>query len=284
MTVKSEQKAYVLVDRRCSEPRDNWARTSLWTSVLPADAEEISISDEKRCSPPKAVRIDSADLVIVNWDAANGDYVCGSDDVFMYFQTRRDRRDALLRGHGKLLCEFQSGKGVLHQGAYDAIFGEGEVQVEEAKLPPEVLRGTYLSDEFKEKRRMEEEKWTNTTVKPNKWYKWFHPVINSLPNSLVSRYDSERPLFNFDETPQEGFFWYRHKECAFKAWFCNWKKGWVPVLIAVPRHPWPWYKRWFKPNPAVLLAKCHEDGLMLASTMWMAVPGMEQLVLCPINN
>jgi hypothetical protein len=35
----------------------------------------------------------------------------------------------------------------------------------------------------------------------------------------------------------------------------------------------------------VLLAKCHEDGLMIASTMWMAIPGMEQLVsrICEVD-
>jgi hypothetical protein len=146
MTEKPQQKIYVLVDRWCAAPRNDWARTSLWKTILAShpeevSIEEISISDAKRSIPPQLVRIDSADLVIVNWDAANGDYACGSDDVFTYFQTRRDRRDALLRGGGKLLCEFQSGKGVLHQDAYNVIFGEGEVQVEEAKFPPEIIRG-----------------------------------------------------------------------------------------------------------------------------------------------
>jgi len=248
MAKKAQQVVYVLVDRYYDEPRKTWARTSLWETFLQSVAtpsnisrciEQISISDLKALKKPKTVRIDSADVVIVNWCAANGDYICGSDDVFLYLQTRGDRRNALLRGGGKLICEFQSGKGVLHQGAYDAIFGKGEVFVLEAKLPPEIVRERDESETFKQRRKREDEKWTNISVKRNKLFRLFHPLTKNLPDSLSSNYKDDRPLFNFDSTAQEDFFAYRHRECAFTGWFDNWRKDWIPLLIADVRSPRP---------------------------------------------
>jgi len=136
----SRRKTYVLVDR--TVPSKNLpARSCFWEKVLrenPPERHSISDSREelRKISNQEPVRIDFADIVIVNWDAANGDYACGSDDVYLYFLTRGDRRTALMTKGGILLCEFQSGKGVLHQGAYDVIFGDDEVTVYIAKLGP----------------------------------------------------------------------------------------------------------------------------------------------------
>ena len=297
---KTPPMIYVLVDRYYEEPNQTWARTSLWKNFLdlldhdpPHNLTEISISEMKR--KEVAVRIDNADIVVINWDAANGDYVCGSDDVFSYFQTQQSRKNALLRRSGKLVCEFQSSKGVLYQGSYDAIFGDGEVVVKEAEFSRDILLRedeNYQSPEFKERRIREEEKWTNTKVYANRWFRLFHPLTRGLPLVLESTYADARSLFNFDNTDQEGFFWYRHRDSAFNGWFCNWRKGWIPILLADIKDPEKYatepisgYKKmltrflsWLTPPRAVLLARYQGGGLMLASTMWMAIPGMQSLI------
>lgn len=132
----SRKKITVLVDR--TVPSKNLpARSCFWDQILVENPpEKLSISDSreelKKKWDGKRVRIDDFDIVIVNWDAANGDYACGSDDVFLYFLTRKDRRTVLLANGGVLLCEFQTGKGILSQGTYNVLFGDDEVTVFEA--------------------------------------------------------------------------------------------------------------------------------------------------------
>lgn len=257
-----------------SPPTDR-TRLSLWSNVLRSGSyEEISISDEKHHDPPEAVRIDSYQRVFINWDAANGDYVCGSDDVLSYFQTRTDRRAALLRNGGILCCEFQSGKGVLHQGAYDALFGVGEVQVVEADAGPERTNGATSHQK-------DGEKWNYTAVKRIKRY-WWHPITKGLEKTFASRHFGDAHLFPFTSRPSGGddFYWNKYQQSIYNGWFNTWKKDWVPLLIAVRRpgfEPSIW-KRLVTPPPVVLLAKCHSNGVVLASTLWIAGSKWAELV------
>lgn len=254
---------YVLVDRLVNAGRSSpqRARTSLWSRVLPSGSfDEISISDEKEAGRP--VRINAARrMVIVNWDAANGDYVCGSDDTFLYFLTRQDRRDALLSAGGIILCECQSGRGQPYQAAYDAIFGSSQVEVINASVPPELVEGESST----------EAKWNNDSVHTFAPYRSFYPIIRELSSSLRSSYIETVPLFNFDDQrPQETFYRYKYRQSLYNGWFCSWGKGWVPLLVADLREPLSLPSKLFSPPPAVLLAKCELGGVMLASTMWIA--------------
>jgi len=259
----------VLVDRLIPSPdcTEERARTSLWKDVLSFDSfDEVSVSDEK--TNKRQVRINAARVAIVNWDAANGDYMCGSDDTFTYFLTRQDRRDALLQNGGTILCEFQSGRGQPYQGAYDAIFGAEQVEVVDATIP---MRDDLSND-------AEGAQWNNVSVHFSK-YGEKHPVTRGIEPSLRSRYSFEGPLFNFNkDRPQETFYWYRYRYSIYNGWFTNWQKGWVPLLIADLRTPRSWFSNLFEAPPAVLLAKCQHDGLMLASTMWIAGSGCKELV------
>src|ERR1035438_10320979 len=259
----------IIVDRTVDDGSEERARTSFWRDVLPLDSfDEVSVRDEKQRG--RQVRINAVRVVIINWDAANGDFVTGSDDTLLYFMTRKDRREALLRAGGILVCEYQSGRGELNQAAYDAIFGSGEVQVIEARMPPDVTPD----------KNRQEDQWNNKQVFVMSKYKSIHPLIRNLPGQLASKHDGpDRPLFNFDkDRPQNTFYAYKYRGSVFNGWFSWWGKGWVPLLIADPRYPWPWWKRVSTPPPAVLLAKASAGGLMLASTMWIAGSDLTELV------
>jgi hypothetical protein len=257
----------VLVDRLYSTER---ARASLWGDVLaPESFSEKSITEEKKAGRPALIHRFS--LLIVNWDAANGDYVCGSDDTFLFFLTRSDRRDAFLGGGGTILCEFQSGTlGRLHQQAYDAIFGAAEVEVVNSDT-------IFLAGNWG--RRTEQNKWNSRKVKVGSAYKDSHPLLAGFPEMLESRHQGEAPLYFFDnERPQSDYYWYQHRDSLYNGWFSMWGRDWVPLLVADLRYPWPLYTQWLNPPPAVLLAKCHRGGLLLASTMWIAGSKCSELV------
>jgi hypothetical protein len=305
---KAVPEIYVLVDRTIPS-KALPARSCFWNRVqLPAPAKLQSISDSKaivRIDPnAEQIRIDLADIVIVNWDAANGDYSCGSDDVYLYFLTRKDRRAAFLASGGILLCEFQSGKGVLHQGAYDAVFGEGEVTVFEAQL------GQIRKPARDERKRKEQE--GNATRShgaiAQKFHRafWFnsHPLTDDLPKILRSRFvDDGDQIFNYSNRFTEFQAYKNRKSQLWRGWFTNWQKGWVPLLIATsqkemsdagPRAQRVFHRirgrtsvavksqctRWFKLPRAILLAKVEDNGLMLASTMWIAGARCQSLINC----
>jgi hypothetical protein len=294
----STRKVFVLVDHAAdsssaSEPtpapigehsgeRTTKWRISFWKEVLgeirpEPDFTEISVPDKKRRG--ETIRITEADCLIINWDAANGLYLYGSDDTFIYLMTHREsRRDALLKRGGTILCEFQTGMGILRQVAYDAIFGEGEVEVVRAEYEREVLpngESTWTVASWK--------RYNNTRVSlPPKYKK--HPIIVGLQDPFESEQNRGlRDLVNFD-VQEKNDRWHQDQHSLYLGWFSNWTKGWVPLLIAAPREPWSRLRRWFDLPPAVLLAKCHLGGVMFASTMWLAGSHSTDLVGRIVNS
>jgi hypothetical protein len=277
-------KIYVLVDRTVPS-KGLPARSCFWNRIrLPVPPELLSISDSKwtvRMNPSvEQVRIDLADIVIVNWDAANGDYACGSDHVYQYFVTRSDRRTALLVNEGILLCEFQSGKGVLHQGAYDVIFGKEEVTVFEAQLG----QARKPARNETTRKQQEQNEATSRGAHVRKFRSCFnycrnHPLTKALEDVLGSEFvDDGDHIFNFSDKFAEFQRYKDRNDQLWRGWFAKWQREWVPLLVAIPvSEPTEseldrggslrkklftaitnWgkslYKRWFRLPQAVLLA------------------------------
>jgi hypothetical protein len=310
--VQTEPKIYVLVDRTIPS-KGLPARSCFWDRVeLPSPPEILSISDSNglvRSNPDaEQVRIDLADIVIVNWDASNGDYSCGSDDVYLYFLTRKDRRTAFLANGGILLCEFQSGKGVLHQGAYNVIFGEGEVTVFEAQLGQ--IRKPARDETGRAQQKRNEARSHGAVVQKFHTYFWRidHPLVKDLPNMLRARFVADTDqIFNYSTKFTEFQAYKDRKSQLWRGWFVNWRKGWVPLLVAItPKeqsaralqtvgalHRIYWrllklaksqYEHLFKLPRAVLLVKVEDNGLMLASTMWIAGSQCQPLIDCIVKH
>lgn len=238
------------------------ARESSWHLVLePHSYIQQSVADSRRSG--ESVRINEFGSVIVNWDAANGDIVTGSDDTLFYFMTRGgDRKEAFLRKGGRLLCEFQGGMGRLHQAAYDALFGDNELEVISLDaFPEEKWHGS------------EAEVWSRT-------FSRFHPVLNSLPKTFRTAYrDEGERLFNFVDGPVTEMYGYKYRETIFwHGWFRWWQKGWIPLLKAKLPKDHPYRTKLLAPKPAVLLAKCTGNGVMFASTMWLALSRSKDLM------
>ena len=209
--VGNSRKILVLVDRAL--PCGKLARDCFWDKTL-ASFERRSIADtiENR----ESVRINEFDIVIVNWDAANGDIITGANDTLLYFKTRsEDRKHLLLYNGGTLACEVQSGnKGFLHQTAYDALFGKSEVQV-------------YSPD-------LAENEATRHGPKVEVVQKYKnHPIIKGMPGSIATKYvDDGAVLFNFTSDYQHMYSYKYRASMLWSGWFRWWKKGWVPLLVA----------------------------------------------------
>ena len=109
-----------------------------------ANCELLSLADEiarPLTSETKEVleRIEQAQLVILNWDVANGDPNFGADAAQRWFTHHvYNLRDWVKRG-GILVVEGQANLGIPSQEAYDAILGDREVRVCGNNHPLEVM-------------------------------------------------------------------------------------------------------------------------------------------------
>jgi hypothetical protein len=117
----------VLVDGR----RPSRRRTCFWKDVLArsdhdlrnrAKVKLLSISDELRKRRNPATNLfspEKTDVIIINWDAMNGDPVYGSDRCYEFLEHYRpDMLEWLFQG-GLLLVESQGASWSAAQGPYD---------------------------------------------------------------------------------------------------------------------------------------------------------------------
>jgi len=205
----------------------------------------------------KVPRLYDRELVVVNWDAANGDATTSSDQTLGFFRDLgRLRRGNLLYNHGVLLSEAQMVSGILYQEAYDAIFGAGELGV--LSSPP-TGQGPV---------------GTTARIVPRFGRFGTHPILEGLPYTITSASaPGQRMLFltGYRGLPGAAD---KNSEALWWGWFTYWRKGWIPLLNAATEEG-KGSDRLCRP---VLLAKLSGHGVMIASTMWIAMADVHPLI------
>jgi hypothetical protein len=232
----------------------------------PHEVVEICVGEQQRTHP---VEIPDADLIIVSWDAANGDGGRGSDQTLQFFATEgRSRLNEALNpysGHGAVLfCEFQSVQGLPVQAAYDAIFGAGEVTVLKQTLNAGLRSG----------KQARPAKFLGRCHPMVKGYEWpmRQAFASNVPNGRqLQLFAPDRYVPPDESTPVDNnpLIHYRRDSLWF-GWFTEWRRGWIPILVAdfSSRSEVEYLAR--PEVPAILLAKKSGRGYVLASTLWLA--------------
>lgn len=162
-------------------------------------------------------RLDGYDLIILNWDVANGDYAYLADETLEFFKNRG--REELKRWASKgsrIIVEIQSAAGFPMQSLYDGLLGQDEVTVSPYGL-------------------VDSHEDAQSVVALNTC-RLGHPILASLsdPVRLVAtKYQAFRHnVFpNFDQKRESSYARYP----APLAWgnFIAWRKGWYPLLLRV---------------------------------------------------
>ena len=191
-------------------------------------------------------------LLIVNWDAANGDPLYRGDATLTYLRTRgRVPISRFLNRGGVLLIESQTAQSRPVQESYDAIFATREVEVgsfvpkDEWAAGSEAYilkraRGHPLLEIFNE----EHVRFESTVSEKV-------DIFEGVPHEI-------RPQSNPGLRGSDG----NVSRKLWFGWFTDWTVDWMPLLYVRvgknERYP-------------VLLAKTAGTGMVLLSTMWLSV-------------
>lgn len=202
----------------------------------------------------------STDVLIVNWDAINGDPDFGGDVALEWFEHRRHAVRRWVKEGGMLIVEGQAAQGVPHDRYYSAVLGDGEVRLSgpEDPLDPDAervrMRGnarmtriTQQSDQFR----------VLDLIKPRGGLRFERLFPKKHAGRLVPDY-----LRGMD---MDGLL--------YRGWFKrNFRRGtlsWVPYVRRAK--PWP------TNFPVMLTAKCNR-GVIFATTMLLSATGQNQLI------
>jgi hypothetical protein len=236
-------------------------RHSYWDSIFgDYPIEQYGLADLDKSST--VLDLKGAKLLVVSWDSANGDAAYGSSRTLQYFQSEgRVRVEELLMDGGVVLSECQTLKGVPVQAAYDAIFGRGELTVLSDILPEPERRGdaALTADAFAD-----------------------HPILLGMPRRVTQNYRDlgERMFYPAIVGPESTTrpVSELYRTSLWFGYFTHWRKGWIPLLYA--DLPASYVRRvgWKARPAAVLLAKVHRNGILLASTLFIAGAQFTRLI------
>lgn len=247
---------------------DQRLRTSFLHRVLDErsfPSTEVSVFEYQQRLQP--VDIEGASHILISWDASNGDGGRHSDSTMQFFRNERVRLAELLDRQGTIVfCECQTIEGLPVQAAYDAIYGRGELEVLDDVVTPEYRRGIAA-------------RHARLAVGHPLLTNVYHPVearyYDEYDDSIQLFHPAERPRKVVDELSPQRPLLHFMRDSLYCGWFTAWKKGWVPILFAnLPDNVLPRLEK-----PAILLAKVTGNGVMVASTLWIAGYGQKQLIL-----
>lgn len=113
-------------------------RHSFWPDSLSDPTvvyEEVSLAESSQ--DLHAINYQSYDILIFNWDVANGDATFSSERTQQLLQRhqRHGHLDNFVRNGGILILEAQTSHWRPDQKSYDSVLGEGEVRVSTGREP-----------------------------------------------------------------------------------------------------------------------------------------------------
>lgn len=263
----------VLKDRRyarkCHWDAEFFAKVEHRGSIKVRSLDVFTLSDDSRDDEPHLLaELHKYQVLIVNWDAANGDPDFGSDYVLGWFAHRRPEILRWVRSGNVLIIEGQCYLSAVAQRAYDALLGPREVRVSGRTERTEV--GEQPADV--EAQRVGQE--CRLVGKATRWFM----------AKQTLRYAGERSISYTDLFPAETAGKILTNELKDQAWDMLYR-GWFRRDTLGRRFYWhrlvETSTHW--PNFPTLLGARHHNGTIFASTMFLASHGQVDLVVAMLN-
>jgi hypothetical protein len=209
------------------------------------------------------------DVLIVNWDAINGDPSFGADFAMRWCEHRLPEIRLWIADGGLLVIEGQAKLSVPVQAAYDALVGPGQLRVSGPSDPSqsgieEVRVGkrcalTRRAGRLSQLRKLGDEHLSSE--KRNRCYKDMFP---GCAGRLISSLRLRDLLLTPDQSEREWNYLYR-----------GWFLPWIPRTVSGRRLEWVGLvqtadrRRHELPQPTVMAAK-YGDGAIFATTMLLS--------------
>jgi hypothetical protein len=225
--IDRQMQVTVIVDRNSKRRR----RTCFWPEVLDSEKYDIryrvnhieySIADtlDKKRNP--AVQLFSperSNIIVINWDAINGDPVYGSDRAYQFLERYRSDLREWLRQGGVLIVESQGVSWGASDDAYNmlcSMFSESRITLfsemwavgDAAAVHPRRLSNPLLIDLKDDDAQI---------AQGGLWARkqWF-------PKDFIS------------SDAQSARFVRRHQQLLYRGWFTSWTADWNPILTPKP--------------------------------------------------
>ena len=261
----------------------DWARCRrgvLWSDCLQQlgemslDVREYGLADQvDRLTASTGEKlfveeIQDSQILVVNWDAANGDPDFGADFTLRWFEHRGPEMLSWVDDGGILIIEGQASLGTPTQAAYDAILDPGEVDVCGPENP--------LRPELQPRRYGHLCRVTSRAQKSDLFKALIAPDLDS--RDVTRNYDEMLPgpasrVLTRDLGKLKWNMMYR-------GWF-RWnplarrRLHWVSIVRTADRR---WWKGTF--NHTVMLGAQHGRGAIFVTTMFLASSSQTELIAC----
>ncbi len=243
---------------------------------------------------PNIPRSKAFQVIIINWDVANGSHSYESQVLKDFGPDFRTQVDDWVKDGGILFCEVQSVHGIPVQESYTAIFGS-QIKVLHKKKQRKGISNEYNGNapDYRDKpilypgpSKQGYETFTQRSRRVlrgsvalvNKRHSK-HPLVYGIHPFILSQYSyaDERILprtLREDRSAQFSLY-YRCPETLYSGWFVDWGSDWVPVFLESASNKWP-----------VLLVRTYGKGAWVASTIRLTsasdIPFIRNLVSFPI--
>ena len=205
---------------------------------------------------------DGTDVLVVNWDAINGDPDFGADAALSWFNHRHMAVRDWLNGGGVLILEGQAVLGVPSQDAYDALLGDGELAVCGAEDP---------SDPGAQERRMQGACRTTRTARRAKGF----TAIEDIRSRETLTHDDMFPPETSGRLVAAYIRRGDYRAMVYRGWFRRraWRSQttlrWLPYIRRA--------KLWPLNYSTMLVAKV-DKGAIFATTMLLSGTGQTRLI------
>ncbi len=262
-------KVGVIVDWPRSARANNWPAL---LACLPNEPEpqvtvypiaQLMVEPVSEANPTSLHKINEQEVLIVNWDAANGDPDFGAHLALQWFRHRRPELLHWVAAGKVLIIESQATFGVPSQDAYDAIAGPGELPVSGLEDVTNMLSfRRRLGPSCLKTKRFPTRHGFEDVFDPIEIGKFFGDPNEQFPKT-ATRLLTE-PLKDVEESRILYRGWFRHPITGRA------NLPWVPLVTTSSN-------RMFGRHPVLQVAR-YGDGAIFASTMLLARTGQARLV------
>jgi len=234
-------------------------RENSWDEIVDRFKEfGVKITKFDTIGPAKLKDVQKYDVIIIKWDAANGDHNFGSDDIANQLEHNKPDLKEFIKNGGVLIVECQSNNWLPSQKTYDVILNSlGSIKVydDQPSSTGFYVRRVGLphTSIFKQDYSVNDD----------------HPILKNLSEKiypLPNLNKKQEPWFKPLDSVSSDVLCKTYPNKVYVGWFTSFSREWRPLLYDEDH------------EHAVMIWRPFGKGAVIASTMFLASSFIPQLL------